>query len=80
MRPLHEIAEDIRSANMDSPGNGWYWCAQPYVEAMHQLSTVSDRYGMDDGRGIVTYALSNLRGWRGETARQVKAELKKHLG
>lgn len=76
MRKLHEIADDIVSASMDSPGNRWYWSARPYVEAMQVLDSVDEYYGADSGESIVLYALSNLQGWRGDMARSVKAELK----
>lgn len=54
--------------------------AKPYVEAMACLNTVQDKYILDDGGDIVARALCNLGGWRGETARVVKAHLKKLCG
>ena len=53
--------------------------AGAYLEPMTTLDTVHDTYGMDSGRSIVMYALSNLSAWRGEDARRIKAELKAHL-
>jgi hypothetical protein len=35
---------------------------------------------MDTGKSIVLYFLSNAGTWRGETAKRVKAELKKMVG
>ena len=55
-------------------------CAVPYLRAMSQLSSIEDVYFADDGRSIVLYFLANASGWRGDTARQVKAELKRRLG
>lgn len=53
--------------------------AVPYVDAMESLTNIDDNYGLDSGRWIVAYALSNLSGWRGDVARAVKAELKARL-
>lgn len=74
-RSLYEIAREIRA--------DWkkvYFGAVPYLEAMEQLNCIHDRYGMDDAHTIVLYFLSNATTWRGETARRVKAELKKLAG
>lgn len=57
-----------------------YFGAVPYIEAMAAMSSIDDAYGYDDGRDIVSYFLSNASTWRGETARNVKAELKRRLG
>ena len=46
---------------------------------MRSLNTIDDVYVMDTGESVVMYALANLTYWRGDTARQVKAELKDHL-
>ena len=54
--------------------------AVPYLRAMGQLSSVDDNYLADDGRSIVLYFLANAGAWRGETARLVKAELKRRVG
>lgn len=48
----------------------WTIWALPYLEAIAE-----DYYGTDDPTTVVLYALSNLSGWRGETARQVKLQL-----
>lgn len=71
MRPLYEIAEEIRQ-DWAKP----YFGAVPYLQAMGSLSSVSDNYGWDSGEEIVLRFLSNAGTWRGETARRVKAELK----
>lgn len=54
--------------------------AVPYLRVMGQLSSVDDNYLAEDGRSIVLYFLSNAGAWRGETARLVKAELKRRVG
>jgi len=76
LTPLHELAKVI---NQEGAGKSWYIYARPYVQAMYSLNTAKDNYGFDTGESIVMYALSNLEHWRGETAREVKAQLKAHL-
>jgi len=74
-RPLYEIAGEIR--------RDWtkvYFGAVPYLEAMQTLDSIDDDYMFDSGKSIVLYFLSNATTWRGETARRVKAELKKMAG
>lgn len=71
MRPLHEIAGEIR--------RDWkkvYFGAVPYLEALECMVSPNANFGADSGREIVLYFLSNATSWRGETARRIKAELK----
>lgn len=70
-RPLYEIAAEIRKDWR--PVN---YAAAPYLDAMGELSAISDAYYADSARSIVAYFLSNASSWRGETARRIKAELK----
>lgn len=70
MRPIYKIAEEI-SADWKKP----YFGAVPYISAMRRLSSIDDNYGLDSGRSIVLYFLSNATTWRGETARRIKKEL-----
>lgn len=70
-RKLSEIAIDI-AFDWKRP----YFGAVPYMQAMAQLGSINDMYGYDDGRNIVRYFLGNAGTWRGDVARQVKAELK----
>jgi len=70
-RPLFTIAEEIK-ANWPKV----YFGAVPYLDAMADLSAMSDSYGLDSADSIVRYFLANASTWRGETARRVKAELK----
>jgi hypothetical protein len=56
-----------------------YFGAVPYLDAMSSLETVNDNYGMDSGKSIVAYFLSNATQWRGENAKAVKAELNKRI-
>jgi hypothetical protein len=70
-RPLSTIAREIRAT--------WpkvYFGAVPYLQAMAQLGSVDDNYGLDDARSIVNYFLANAGTWRGDDARRIKAELK----
>ena len=56
-----------------------YFGAKPYLRAMLDLETVDDNYMYDSGRSVVNYFLANATTWRGETAREVKKELKKRV-
>lgn len=62
-----EIYQDWKNVN---------FAAKPYLQAMLQLDSLSDRYGMDSAKSIVTYFLCNAGTWKGETAKRIKAELK----
>ena len=81
-RPINELAVIIeregRKERLEGKGK-WFSYAYPYVEAMYSLETIHDRYLFDSGESVVAYALSNLGQWRGDVAREVKAELKAHL-
>jgi len=71
-RPLSEIAREIR--------RDWKqvnFGAAPYLQAMASLNAISDTYGLDDAKSIVIYFLANASTWRGETAKRIKAELKR---
>jgi hypothetical protein len=50
--------------------------AKPYLDAMSTLVSVKDNYYADSGSSVVAYFLANAGGWRGDTARRIKAELK----
>jgi len=56
---------------------GIYFGAKPYLEAMATMDKITDNYGMDSGKSIVLYFLSNATTWKGETARNIKKELQK---
>lgn len=70
-RALSEIAQEVRQ-----DWRNVYFGAKPYLDAMSQLTTLTDTYGADSARTIVSYFLANATSWRGETARRVKADLK----
>ena len=73
-RPLHAIAREIRS-DWSKPN----FAAVPYLDAMRALSDISDRYYYDDAESVVRYFLANAGQWRGDKAREIKAELKAML-
>ena len=71
MRKLYEIANEIKS--------DWKkvnYAAKPYLDAMAQLSDITDQYYYEDARSIVMHFLCNASCWRGEKAKAIKAELK----
>ena len=72
-RSLRLIAKEIRAdwKNITSS------YAYPYYQAIADSNKITDTYGADDVYGIVLYFLSNASGWKGEKAREIKAELKK---
>lgn len=73
-RPLsviaNEIYKDWKNVN---------YAAKPYLEAMSSLDSIDDNYFADSGRSVVAYFLSNAASWKGEKAKEIKAELKKML-
>lgn len=68
----------MRLWKVKPPGSS-YRFAMPYVEAMTQIFSCKDMYGLEYGDMIVARALDNMARWRGEDARRIKAELKQHL-
>ena len=74
-RPLYHIAAEI--------SRDWkpvHPYAKPYFEAMATLDSIDDNFMFDSGKSVVCYFLSNAGTWRGETAKRIKAELKKMAG
>jgi hypothetical protein len=65
-----DIARDWKAVN---------YAARPYLDAMYTLNSISDRFYMDSADSIVRYFLSNSTAWRGDKAREIKAELKAML-
>lgn len=56
-----------------------YFGAVPYLDAMFSMESVQDNYGMDSGRSIIAYFLSNSSAWRGPIAKQIKNELNRRF-
>lgn len=73
-RSISTIARDIRR-DWSKP----YFGAVPYLDAMQGLDTMQDRFYFDDASSIVRYFLSNASSWKGDKAREIKAELKAML-
>jgi hypothetical protein len=72
---ISQIARAIQNDCGDKMPRG----ASPYVQAMLTMEKASDSFGLDDGESIINYALCNLQSWRGQTARDCKAELKRRV-
>jgi hypothetical protein len=70
-RLIYAIAREIQ-ADWKKVNYG----AVPYLQAMHSLNTIRDRFGMEPATEVVNYFLANSQGWRGDKARAIKAELK----
>jgi hypothetical protein len=75
---IAQIAQVIRK-DWRAQGKGIYFGAKPYLDAMDCLESVKDNYGLDSGRSMVAYFLSNASTWKGETAKAVKKELNKRI-
>ena len=72
-RPISEIAIEIKQ----DWGHKVYFGAKPYLSVMQSLTNITDSYGCDSARSIVSYFLANASSWRGDTAKRVKLELNK---
>lgn len=85
MRNVSEVAEEIFSVWIDErrgrkgPQPLYLVTAWPYLEAMLQMKTATQKYGAEDGEMVILYFLSNATPWRGERAKALKAELKAML-
>jgi hypothetical protein len=76
---ISEIATVTWSDWKATSKNGVNYAAKPYLDAMLDLQTISDNYGLDSGRSIVMYFLANATTYRGEQAKAIKTELKNRL-
>lgn len=50
--------------------------AKPYVDAMAELHSIRDKYGLDTAVEIVARFIGVAGTWRGPAARRIKTELK----
>jgi hypothetical protein len=73
-RPIHVIAREVRA-----DWKNIYFGAVPYLDAMNSIGGIHERYFNDSAASVVRYFLSNATNWRGDKARQIKAELKAML-
>jgi hypothetical protein len=71
-RKINVIATEIRQDWGDKVSPH----AEPYLNAMGSLESIDDRYYEDSAQSVIAYFLANARGWRGEGAKRIKAELK----
>ncbi|WNM67202.1 hypothetical protein SEA_ERUTAN_56 [Gordonia phage Erutan] len=79
-RPLSLIGREIISLwRTKKPSSSTLAYAGPYVEAICMMDKPSDSYGLESGDMIIAYLLNNLRNWRGDDARRIKAELNRAL-
>ena len=65
----------------DKPSSQWPSFIQfgmPYLEALLQIKTCNDVYGLETADDIVIRFLCNVQAWRGADARRIKAELNQH--
>ena len=70
MRSVREIAREIEKDWVKvSP------YAQPYLDAMFMIDSINDDYYADSAKSVVLYFLANAKGWKGEKAKKIKAEL-----
>lgn len=70
-RTIRAIAQDIKTE--------WkkvYFGAVPYLDAMLSLNDKTSNFYGDSAETIVIYFLSNASTFRGERAKELKAELK----
>lgn len=79
-----EVKKETRKINVIAmeiiiDWNKPYFGAIPYLNAMRSIEYINDMYGMDSARTIINYFLCNATTWKGERARQIKAELKEIL-
>ena len=74
-RPLHVIAREIRTI-WSAIGQGVYFGAKPYLDALLTLDTIDQHYGYDTAFDMVIYFLANASGFRGADAKRLKLELK----
>ena len=80
MRNLNTIAAEIHTSWRQRPPSSFTLAhAMPYLEAMKEIRTVKDTYGLETGDDIVMRFLVNAAYWRGDDARRLKAELNEHL-
>lgn len=76
-RSLQVIANEIKADWVAQGKATGFPAARPYRQAMQELKSMEDSYHADSVKSIVLYFLANASTWRGETARRIKAELKR---
>lgn len=71
------IYDDMRKTGFRKKSSFAYCSGN--LEAMTCLQSINDNYICDSGRTVVAYFIDQAKGWSGETAKAIKAELKKRL-
>lgn len=82
MRPLSEIAIEIRNDMVAQHGGKWrmkFVYAVEQLDAISTLNSIRDDYYADRGTQVVASFLCNATTWKGETARRIKKELNDQL-
>lgn len=74
-RPIHEIAREIYSLKAQWPQGQISVPANAYLGPMLSIENITDMYGCDPARDVVSYFLGNATVWKGEDARRIKKEL-----
>ena len=76
---IRDLALTIQS---ECWSKSWYYAARPYVDALKTCDSTSlkgQTFHENDMLEMALYALSNLQSWRGELAREMKAELRTRI-
>lgn len=74
IRPIGQIAADIKKSWPQVPN-----CAKVYLNALETLTDKNSKFGLDTAPSLINYFLCNASTFKGEQAKSLKAELKKHL-
>ena len=79
-RKIYEIAREIKQVwvKKDGTPNVWFG-AVPYLDAMLELGTMDEQYGLDTAVSVVLYFLANAAQFKGADARRIKVELRSML-
>jgi hypothetical protein len=76
--PLNQLTLSQLAIRIKKDWKEVHFAAKPYLSAMLTMdSIVPTNYGYDSGKSMVLYFLSNSQTWKGETAREIKKELKR---
>ena len=80
-RPIWRIAQDIDATWVDKNGKpNVNYAAVPYLEALRDLDKITDMYGCDSAKYIITYFIGNAAAFKGEAATALKNELRAIAG
>jgi hypothetical protein len=70
---------DLAFLMLEQDGVKVPFSARPYLDAMCSINSINDTYIAESAYSIVMYFLSNAGTMRGDTVREVKAELKRRM-